>query len=300
MKTNILILLTTLLSFSVHAQNYYEQFHNYFQNGTEKEQLDVLTQWESKAPNDAELYTCLFNFYFQKSKDEIVVLNSGQPPKNEEVLILKDSTDNVAGFIGSKINYDQSTLKQAFESIDKGIKLFPNRLDMRFGKIYALGQIKDWNNFTKEIIKTIHYSAQNKNKWTWTFNQERDNGEDFFLTCLQDYQNQLYNTMDDNLLSNMQEIAQAVLKHYPAHVESLSNISIGYLVSKQYDKASVPLLKAEKINPNDYIVLSNIAYAYKEKGETEKAIKYYSMVLQLGDEQLKEQAKQALKILKNN
>ncbi len=300
MKTNILILLTTLLSFSIHAQNYYEQFHNYFQNGTEKEQLDVLTEWENKAPNDAELYTCLFNFYFQKSKDEIVVLNSGQPPKDEEVLILRDSTNNVAGFIGSKINYDESTLKQAFESIDKGIKLFPNRLDMRFGKIYALGQIKDWNNFTKEIIKTIHYSAQNKNKWTWTYNQERDNGEDFFLTCLQDYQNQLYSTMDDALLSNMQDIAQAVLKHYPTHVESLSNMSIGYLVSKQYDKALVPLLKAEEINPNDYIVLSNIAYAYKEMGETEKAIRYYSMVLQLGDEQLKEQAEQALKILKNN
>ncbi len=299
MKKNIILLLATLVSFSIYAQDYYNQFHNCFQNGTEEEQFEVLNEWESKSPNDAELYTCLFNFYFYKSKDEIVVINSGQPPKGEKVLILRDSTDKVAGFIGSKINYEESSLKKAFENINTGIKLFPNRLDMRLGKIYALGQIKDWESFTEEIIRTINYSAQNKNKWTWTHNQERDNGEDFFLSCLQDYQMQLYNTMDDKLLLNMQNIARAVLNHYPSHVESLSNMSIGYLVSQKYDKALILLLKAESISPKDYIVLSNIAYAYKEKGDTKKAINYYTMVLQSDDQQLKEQAKQALKILKN-
>ena len=249
-----------------------------------------MEQWKKESPKDAELYTSLFNYYFSKSRSEIIVLNSGPAPKGEDVLVIKDSTDQVAGFIGSQINYSESNLKLAFESIDTGIKLFPNRLDMRFGKIFVLGQIKDWNSFTREIIKSINYSASIDNNWTWTFNEKREGGQEMFLSSLQDYQVQLYNTMDDKLLINMQEISKAVLNHYPKHIESLSNLSIAYLIAKEYNKALVPLLKAEEIKPKDFIVLNNIAFAYRECGKIEKAMNYYKKVMEYGDPQAKSQA----------
>lgn len=293
------ILTITLIAFSVNAQNYHKEFQDSFQNGDEAKQLEILQEWKRNSPNDAELHTSLFNYYFHESKDEIVILNSGTPPKDEKVLVLKDSVNQIAGFIGSQINYEESSLKKAFEAINNGIELYPNRLDMRFGKIYVLGQINDWSSFTKEIIETVNYSAKNNNQWTWTYNEKRDNGKEFFLSCLQDYQMQLYNTMNDNLLKNMQEISETVLSYYPNHIESLSNLSIGYLVSKQYDKALVSLLKAEKFNPEDFIVLGNIAYAYKESGDTENAITYYNKVIEFGDSQAKLQAEQELTKLKN-
>ena len=152
--------------------------------------------------------------------------------------------------------------------------------------------------FTSEILKTIEFSAKNNNNWTWTNNEKYDSGEKEFLLGIQSYQLQLYNTGNDDLLKNMREIANKVLEHYPNHIESLSNLSITYLLTEEYDKGIEPLLKAEKINPKDYIVLGNIALGYKLKGDKEKAIEYYEKTVEYGDESAKEYAKQQLKELK--
>lgn len=293
-----LVFLTIFIAGTLSAQNYFEDFQKYQQSGDTLKQRELLVKWKQENPNDSELYTSLFNYYFQKSKNEVLLLASGTPPKGQEYIELIDSTNQVAGFISSKIDYEKSNLKQAFESIDKGLEMYPNRLDMRFGKIYVLGQIQDWRSFTDEIITTVNYSSKNKNKWTWTLNETKKDGEDFFLGSLQDYQMQLYNTMDDELLENMREIAQAVLKYYPNHIESLSNSSITYLVKKDYEKALIPLKKAEEINEKDFIVLNNIAYCYKEMNHKEKAIEYYKKVIKLGDEHAVEQAKSEIEKLK--
>jgi len=226
----------------------------------------------------------------------MLTLTTEQP--EGQMLVLKDSTNKTAGYIGSQIDFAQQDLKKGIDWINKGIEQYPNRLDMRFGKTYVLGQIKDWDNFTKEIIAAIRYSKINNNNWTWTKNEKKNGGKEFFLSSLQDYQVQLYNTGDDKLLINMGDIANEILKLYPNHVESLSNLSIGYMISKDYVKALEVLLKAEKISPKDYIVLSNIAHCYKEKGEKTKSIEYYEKTITYGDEQAKEYAKKQIEELK--
>jgi tetratricopeptide (TPR) repeat protein len=69
------------------------------------------------------------------------------------------------------------------------------------------------------------------------------------------------------------------------------------MLQNQYDKALEQLLKAEKLNPKDYIVLSNIAQAYKLIGDTKNAIKYYKLTIKHGDEQAKQYAKEQIKEL---
>jgi len=292
-----LILAGFIFNFVV-AQEYQSDFQKYFQENDTINQLKTLTEWEKSNPKDAELFTSYFNYYFNKSRDEIIIVAAGAPPAGEKYLSLSDSSGNYAGFIGSQINYDESYLKKGLDKITEGIDLYPNRLDMRFGKIYVLGQIKDWNSFTKEIVKTIDYSAENNNQWTWTNNEKQKDGENFFLSSLQDYQVQLYNTGNDDLLLNMREIANTILKHYPSHIESLSNLSVTYLLTGEYDKGIEPLLKAEKINPKDYIVLSNIAQGYKLKGDKKKAIEYYEKTIKYGDEDAKTFARQQIEELK--
>ena len=169
---------------------------------------------------------------------------------------------------------------------------------MRFGKIYILGEAEKYKPFTDEIIKAIEESAKNKNAWLWADNKPKENGQEFFLGAIQSYILTIYNTNDDGLLDYMKQISESVLKYYPNHTESLSNLSIVYLIKKDYDKALDALLKAEKISPKDFIVLSNIAQAYKLKGDNKNAIKYYELTLKYGDEQAKEYSKQQIDILK--
>ena len=289
----LIVILISQIGFS---QDYQSEFQKYCETNDTINQLKTLKKWQSENPKDAELYTSYFNYHFMKSRQEVIALTADQP--NGKSLILKDSLNQNVGFLGSQIHYNKAELKKGLEKIDEGIKLYPNRLDMRFGKIYVFGQIPDWENFTSEILKTIEYSVKNKNNWTWTNNEKFDGNEKEFLLSIQDYQYQLYNTGEDSLLKNMREIAMKVLEYYQNHVESLSNLSVTYLLTGEYDKGIEPLLRAEKINPKDYIVLGNIAQGYKLKGDKKKAIEYYEKTAELGDEKAKEFAKQQIAELK--
>lgn len=296
MKSSIPAFLLFVLTHFGFAQDFKAEFDRYCEEGDTVKQKEVLSRWEKADPKNAELFTSYFNYYFQRSRQEFVSMTTEQP--EGESLSLKDSTGHIAGYLGSEIHYNEERLQKGLDKIDQGITMYPDRLDMRFGKIYSLGQVGDWERFTEEIIKAIRYSATNKNDWTWANNEPKPHGKEFFLSALQTYQLNLYNTGDDNLLVNMRQIANEILKIHPSHIESLSNVSITYLLTGEYDNALEALLRAEKIDGKDPIVLSNIAQGYKLKGDKKKAIEYYQKTIKYGDERAAEYAKQQIEQLK--
>ncbi|QQT28758.1 hypothetical protein I6I99_15465 [Sphingobacterium multivorum] len=290
-KVTLLIFGLTLVFNQVFGQTFKQQFNEFVSKKDTLGQQQLLDKWEKSDSNDPELYIAYFNYFVKKSVKEVVTL--GQNPEGNDVLQIMDkdsSKKEPVAYLYGDTYYDQNILKKGFDYIDKGLSKYPNRLDMRFGKIYLLGQIENYEKFTAEIINTIDYSHVNKNKWTWADNKPLGDPENFMLSSIQDYQLQLYNTENDNLIENMKRIAEAVLKYYPEHIESLSNISIVFMLQKQYDKALDTLLKAEKLNPKDCIVLNNIAQTYKLKGDTINAIKYYKLTIQYGDDKAKNYA----------
>ena len=281
----------TLIFYQVSGQTFKQQFKDLVSKNDTVGQQQLLEKWEETDSIDAELHVAYFNYFVKKSMKEIIRMDGN--PKDKDVLKIMDrdsSKKEPVAYMYSDTYYDADLLSKGFDWIRKGIEKHPDRLDMRFGKIYLLGKLEDYEKFTIEIVKTIDYSNSNQNKWTWADNKPLDNPNKFMLNTIQNYQLQLYNTENDNLLDNMKRIAEAVLKYYPEHIESLSNLSIVFMLQKQYEKALSPLLKAEKLNPKDYIVLSNIAQAYKLKGDNKNAIKYYKLTIQHGDEQAKKYA----------
>jgi tetratricopeptide (TPR) repeat protein len=298
-QTTFLIFSLTLLFNSATAQTNKQLFNDLVSKKDTVGQLQLLEKWEKTDKDDPELFVAYFNYFVRKSKKEILTL--GQNPKGEDVLQIMDqdtTKKEPVAFMYGDTYYDPDLLSKGFDWINKGIEKHPNRLDMRFGNIYMFGELEDYENFTKEIIKTIDYSYLNKNKWEWADNKPYKQTSKYFLGDIQNYVLQLYNTENDALLDNMKRIAETVLKYYPDHIESLSNLSIVYMLQKKYDKALEPLLKAEKLNPKDYIVLSNIAQAYKLKGDNKNAIKYYELTLKHGDDQAKKYAQGQIDELK--
>lgn len=296
MRKIFLFILLTAISNLVSGQTYYEKFKTLFQQNDTIKIASLLTEWEKTSPNDPELYTAAINYYFSNSKKEIVSVDKQQ--KSNESFQLTDSTGQVAGYINSSLDYDTEKLSKAIKYANIGIDKFPNRLDIRFGKCHILQQIGDYNNFTKEIIKTIDYSQVNKNNWLWTENKKQENGESSLLESIQSYLKQLYDTEDDNSLLNMIQIGEATLKIYKSNVEILSTTSVALLLTKNYDKAIEYLKQAENINPKDFIVLNNIAQGYKLKGDKANAIKYYELTEKYGDERAKLQARRNINELR--
>lgn len=278
----ILIVGFCVISHAGFCQDYQVEFKMYFQQGDTLNQLRVLQAWKAEKPEDAELLTSLFDYHFSRSKQDFI----------------HGKNDNTESNRGNSRYIDKESLKKGLDAIDQGISLYPDRLDMRFDKIQALSQASLWDDYTSEIVRIISHSKLIDNKWLGANMTEWPDAEKRFMQAIHRYQIQLYEDGRDELIMHMRSIATEMVSHYPEHVESLSNLSITHLVSEEYDKALVPLLKAEKINSKDPIVLANIAQCYKLKGYNKDAIKYYEKVVQYGDEGMKEYAEGQIKELK--
>jgi tetratricopeptide (TPR) repeat protein len=160
-----------------------------------------------------------------------------------------------------------------------------------------LGETENYQEFTRRIIETIEYGHQMGNAWLWKDGKPVDSPKQFLLGSLQDYITTIYNTEDDNLLPLMRQISETVIRYYPEHVESLSNIALTYLITGDFAKALPFLLKAEQIAPKDVIVLNNIAEAYKRQKDTANAKAYYEKVIKYGNKEEVLDAKKKLKSL---
>jgi tetratricopeptide (TPR) repeat protein len=296
MQKILSLLIFTVFTSALFGQTNHEKFKTLYAKKDTTGIKSLLTEWEKTNPGDPELYTSAINFYFSNSKQEIISIDKEQ--KTKEAVQLTDSTGKVAGYINSNAGYNPEKLSNAIKFANRAIEKFPNRLDIRFGKCYILAEIGDYDNFTKEIIKTVEYSQVNKNNWLWTENKKQEDAENSMLATIQSYLKQLYDTEDDNLLPNMIQIGEATLKYYN-NVEILSTTSVALMLTKNYDKAIGYLKLAEKMNPKDFIVLNNIAQGYKLKGDKANAIKYYELTEKYGDEEAKKQARQNIKDLKN-
>jgi len=277
------------------SQNFKQQFHEAAEKSDTAAERKVLSSWATANGKDPELFIAYFNFFEQKARQEIITLganNNGAP-----AFRFTDSTGKTAGYISSSKKYNTAILAQGFDYINQGLALYPQRLDMRFGKIYMLGECEDWSAFAQTIVEAIDYGNTINNAWLWKDGKPLDDGKEFFLSSLQDYVTTIYNTENDSLLPYMRQISAEVLKFYPQHVESLSNVALTYIIAGEYDKGLEYLLKAEVVNNKDVIVLNNIAAAYNKKGDKAKAKEYYEKIIKYGTKEEASDAKQRIKKL---
>lgn len=126
MKKNILTIISLFISQLIFSQDYYTEFKKYFKDKDTINQLITLEKWEVKSPNDAELFTSYFNYYFVKSKKEIISL-SGEKT-NKEGFVINDSLNKPVGFISGETYFNSIDLKKGYDKIDLGINLYSNRL----------------------------------------------------------------------------------------------------------------------------------------------------------------------------
>lgn len=260
----------TLLLAALHvipavASDFNERFEKSLEAGDTIAQHRILEEWQKASPDDPEIYTSYLSYYFRKAEAD--TLNSGNQP------------GNTSGDIGEVHRYNHAEMEQALTLTEQGITRYPDRLDIRFGKVYALGQIGHWTEFTNEIIRTIDYGAAHDCQWRWDDNEPVYDGRDFMLESVQDYQNTLFAADADSTFSCMRRIASAVLSHWPNTVESLNDMGLAYFMEGDYPTALSWYTKAEKLAPSDIVVLENIANAHHHNGNPKQAIAYYRKIV---------------------
>lgn len=281
-------LLLLLLPSWASAQSRTQQFNQLLdKNDTARAQV-LLTQWKKDVPGDPEWYVARYNFLVWSSMKSIVTIGSNPKGNNYmEITPTDTSVDATPQFMYADVYYQPKQVASAIACIDSAIALFPDRLDLRFGKIYLLGETQSYQAFADEIVKTIHYGATFNHNWKWTDGLAIDGGIASFNESIQSYIVQLYDTNVDSLGVQIGQIATAVLQYDPNNIENLSNLAISYMLASNYEEALKPLLKAETVDPTDAIVLSNIAFCYHRINNKEQAIAYYEKSIKYGDREMK-------------
>ncbi len=279
-------------------KDYQNKFNKYLVKKDFAKLAKLLQKWEKKDPTSATLYINYFNYYIAKSMEGNVTVSKEKPQTADmsNVMVALDKNNQPVMFM--TVRYDQALLKQAIDKIDEGIAHYPNRLDMRFGKAYILSRNKDWDGYTNEMVKAIQQAKVNNNQWLWEGNNPVPNGKSYLLGSIQGSQVQLFNADDDRLLANVRKISSELLKLYPDNVQSINNIATSYSMAGDYENGLKYFLQAEKINPQDPVILLNIANVYKKTNNKTKAKEYYQRIGKLADPHAQKIAKEQLEKLK--
>ncbi len=304
-----LTLTTGLTSTVLHAENkavnsiiqkeHQDKFNKYFVKKDFPKMLKLLQKWEKKEPTSAKLYINYFNYYLAKSIEGNVTFSKEKPQTNDmsNVRVALDENNKPVQFMHIK-KYDQALLQQAIDKIDEGIAHYPNRLDMRFRKANILSRNKDWDGYTNEIVKTIQQAKVNNNQWFWEDNKPVSDGKDYLLASIQSSQIQLFNAENKQLLANVRKISNELLTLYPENIQNMNAIAISYSMAGDYKNGLKYFLQAEKLNPQDPVILLNIASVYQKTNKKAKAKEYYQRIAKLPDPHAQRVAKEQLEKLK--
>ncbi len=296
-KTLFIVVVLVLSTAMTFGQNFQERYRTLVTEKDTAGQIKLLKEWRSADPKDPELFIAVFNYYINKSRDEVITIGKQPTSDNTIRLTQKENDEKTVGYMGTTSQYNAGLVRQGITNISEGITLYPTRLDMRFGKIYMLGEMGEFTTFTSQVIESIEYGNKIKNAWLWKEGKPLEDAEAFFLSSIHDYMLTIYNTNNDSLLPLMRQIAEAVLKYHPNHVVTLTDAAITCIVANDYDQALKYLLKAESVDPKDMVVLNDIAVVYKRQNDKVNAKLYFEKIVKGGTEENIANAKQQLKEL---
>ncbi|MDR1941992.1 MAG: hypothetical protein LBQ47_06675 [Endomicrobium sp.] len=226
-----------------------------------------------KNAHNEEYYIDNFNKYFKESAQEHVIVSAYK--ESDDALIITKSDTNETGYISFDAQYNEDSLNTAFKYIDEAIARFPDRLDMRLGKAAACREIKNSNRLLTTLTDTLRRSGINKNRWLWTGNTLKENGQAVMLDSIQEYCADLFKDEKD---AELEALSMEVLKYYPDNVPALTNMGILSGIRKDHETALKYLKKAETLAPKDKIVLSNILRIYQDQKDSDNISKYENTI----------------------
>ena len=256
MKHQLSFLLIMLLINAAFAQSYSDTFDDAFRRDDVAGQREALRLWQQEAPNDVNLYIARYNFYANRA--------IGQ---NTSVIItpLADS-----GLV----------------AIEDGISLFPDRLDLRFGKIYFLGQLARWEEFVDEIDRTINHSLQINHGWEFP-NVPDDMMEGLLVEGMVDYMVTMWGSIADTahlsaadslMAKHIQGLAKRMVQLFPGDFPSTYMLALSHLILNENDKAYKYLRRAEGIDNTNVPLLETLVKVCRLMGKTGQAIEYQQRI----------------------
>lgn len=267
MKKFLIILFLFSIT-SLFAESNHEKVTEALKNSKYEEAKAILTKWEKSEPENPDLLTGWFNYYQLRNHTSASRIG---PSK---------LTGHGMYTYGVTI-YDEKDLKTAIKYLDKAISLYPYRMDIQFGKARCLLDAEHYTEGTDQLITVLKlYEKDPSHDWYWTLDASfKENGwivKDTFLECYQDYINMMDFGADR---PKTQEFFECLLKVLGEDPVFLNYYSVFYKYVNDNENVLKCLLKAYELDKNDFIIMTNICFAYHDSKNEKEADKWYQKIL---------------------
>lgn len=259
----------------------------------------LLDRWAAAYPDDVQMLTGKFSYWFSKSQTLQLVPKDQQKFLGENpAVVLKDST-------GANVNYFQETMYddemfgEAQKALEKAIQLYPDRLDLRFLKVASLiGYEKESPDMALSSLKSLMiYNATQHPKWEYPGVDKVDN--EFFSAALQEYCYLFFRYGTPATYEAFKELSQQMLTYEPKNVLFLDNIGSYWLVARKDNKTAMKYYsKVLKIKADDLTAIKNIIILARNSNNVKLEKKYLPQLIKYTqDEKEKITAQARLKSL---
>lgn len=245
----------------------------------------LLDKWEAAFPDDIEMLSGKFIYYYTKSQTTKLEPKPGRDTYMgvKPTVTLKDSTGTDINYFQENF-YDDELFGQAMKYIDKIVQLHPERLDIRLSRISALTNYeKDSPDMAlSELISLIDYNYGTSPAWEYPGIETVDN--EVFKTSIQEYCYSFFRLGIPEGYEAFRTVAEKMLSYNKNDVLFLNDLGSYYLVGKKDNKQALKYYnKVLKIAPGDLTAIRNCIVLARNSRNWKLEKKYLPMLIQYSD-----------------
>lgn len=252
----------------------------------------LLKHWLREYPNDVDALIGKFLYSYSKSQTSQVVGKTQKKYLGQEpVLTLADSLGTVTYYF-EELFFNEILFKQAISDIDRVIRLYPDRIDLRFYKVAAYtGYEKESpRQAAAEITSIIDYNATQKPKWE---HPDYVINDDYFFSAIQEYCIVYFKYATKDGYDAFYNLTKRMLDYYPKNTMFLNNMGSYYLVALKDEKeASKYYNMVLKLKKDDITAIRSCVLICRNAKDVKGEKKYLEMLAKYGETELDRQAAQ--------
>lgn len=216
-------------------------------------QRRVLAAWQLKEPNNPDRYVAQFNYLLRKSYRVVV---STAPAAGRGVALQKQD-GSAAGSLSE--GYEPRLLEAARNTLREGIRLAPDRLDMRFGLAKTYEMTHEPAQEVQVLREALAARKASGQPWRWQEGKPLPRPEAVFLPeNLEEYMLPYWQADTPEDAEVARQLAELVSEYYPESSLGPFNLAMYHSLHGQEDKAYALYQRANASKPNDWQTLANL------------------------------------------